>query len=125
MGWLGPARPLAGQVMGRGGGRMGSIWGPLSKAVWDSFCLLSVMCWSLSVAVLFHCGGCPLGPGYPAQISQQVQKEVSTLQADYPSPLQPCAPTCLLGLAPGRGAPRPVPRGIEGSHADHVGGVAG
>lgn len=42
-----------------------------------------------------------------------------------PPPPQPLSPTCLLGLAPGGGAARPFPRGIEGCHADHVGGVAG
>lgn len=33
-------------------------------------------------------------------------------------------PTCLLSLAPGRGAPWPIPRCIEGGHTDHVGCVA-
>lgn len=40
-------------------------------------------------------------------------------------PLQPLSPTCLLGPALGRDAPRPVPRGIEGCHTDHVGSVPG
>lgn len=42
-----------------------------------------------------------------------------------PPPLLPLSPTCLLGLAPGGGAPRPIARGVEGCHADHVGRIAG
>lgn len=45
-------------------------------------------------------------------------------EARWASPPPPLLPTCLLGLAPGGGAPRPVPRGVEGCHADHVGSVA-
>lgn len=31
--------------------------------------------------------------------------------------------TCLLGASPGRWASGSVPGGVEGGHADHVGGV--
>lgn len=42
--------------------------------------------------------------------------------ADLP-PVKAPSPTCLLGLALGGGAPRPIPSGVEGGHADHVGRV--
>lgn len=60
----------------------------------------------------------------PHEPSGQGQKVPPPPPRATPPPLRGL-PTCLLGLAQGRGAPRPFPRSVEGRHADHVGGVAG
>lgn len=68
----------------------------------------------------------PGGPSSPRGLGQVVPHPLPSSPPQLTPPSPPAlSPTCLLGLAGGGRAPRPLPCGIEGCHADHVGGVAG
>lgn len=117
----------------KGRGRVREIWELSPRLNGDSFFFGASHVGPSLWAVLSLSLESAMETGDLAPISQQAgqdactplpQEPSSASQADYPPPSS-LLPTCLLGLAPGGGAPRPVPCSVESCHADHVGGVAG
>lgn len=113
-----------GGLLGEDGGRKGEIWGPL-----QGFLGTVPLFWALISRPLWVGGALPLwrtshGARGPRPDRSAASTPPRSRTPGAPRPPRRLSPTCLLGLAPGRRAPRPVPRGVEGRHADHVGGVA-